>query len=314
MIRAGVGAVVAALAVALVVVLLVNARADRRRAEQARVGELAAIAQRELVHDPAAAAARPAARARARPGCQRAPEAVPQPAPLPGARRLPRTGPGDVLPARRGRWRRRGDDGRHDPGLGHRPRDDPHLPAVRRARGPAGRPGLRRGRPRRRPERLRPGVGGRQPDRAHGVQRQRPVGAGARVLPRRLTAGRGTPLLGGAVGHAGPVVAAATGRLAQQHRRPHRARRCSTTAGCSSPRAPPSWRSGTRSATAAPRRWCRAPPTPGSRTSASPRTAARCSSTTRASTTSCWSTPAPVRRSARSTRPTRAPRRRRCRR
>ena len=57
MVRAGVAAVVAALAVALVVVLLVNARADRRRAEEARVGELAAIAQRELVHDPAAAAA-----------------------------------------------------------------------------------------------------------------------------------------------------------------------------------------------------------------------------------------------------------------
>jgi WD40 repeat protein len=57
MIRAGVAAVVAALAVALVVVLLINARADRRRAEEARVGELAAIAQREVVHDPAAAAA-----------------------------------------------------------------------------------------------------------------------------------------------------------------------------------------------------------------------------------------------------------------
>jgi WD40 repeat protein len=57
MVRAGVAVVVAALAVALVVVLLVNARADRRRADQARIGELAAIAQRELVHDPAAAAA-----------------------------------------------------------------------------------------------------------------------------------------------------------------------------------------------------------------------------------------------------------------
>ncbi|QIG44294.1 TIR domain-containing protein [Nocardioides anomalus] len=57
LVRAGVGLVVAALAVTLVVVLLVNARADRRRAEQARVGELAAIAQRELTHDPAAAAA-----------------------------------------------------------------------------------------------------------------------------------------------------------------------------------------------------------------------------------------------------------------
>jgi hypothetical protein len=57
MVRAGVAAVVAALAVTLVVVLLVNARADRRRAEEARLGELAAIAQRELVHDPAAAAA-----------------------------------------------------------------------------------------------------------------------------------------------------------------------------------------------------------------------------------------------------------------
>jgi WD40 repeat protein len=57
MIRTGVAAVVAALAVSLVVVLLVNARADRRRADEARLGELAAIAQRELVHDPAAAAA-----------------------------------------------------------------------------------------------------------------------------------------------------------------------------------------------------------------------------------------------------------------
>ena len=56
-VRAGVAIVVAALAVSLVVVLLVNARADRRRAEQARVGELAAIAERELVHDPPAAAA-----------------------------------------------------------------------------------------------------------------------------------------------------------------------------------------------------------------------------------------------------------------
>jgi hypothetical protein len=57
MVRAGVAAVVVALAATLVVVLLVNARADRRRADQARVGELAAIAQRELIHDPAAAAA-----------------------------------------------------------------------------------------------------------------------------------------------------------------------------------------------------------------------------------------------------------------
>lgn len=57
MVRAGVGVVVAALAVALVVVLAVNARADRQRADQARIGELAAIAQRELVHDPPAAAA-----------------------------------------------------------------------------------------------------------------------------------------------------------------------------------------------------------------------------------------------------------------
>ena len=56
-IRAGVVSTVTALAVSLVVVLLVNARADRRRAEQARVGELAAIAERELVHDPPAAAA-----------------------------------------------------------------------------------------------------------------------------------------------------------------------------------------------------------------------------------------------------------------
>ncbi len=57
MVRTAVAVVVAALAVALVVVLLVNSRADRRRADQARIGELSAIAQRELVHDPAAAAA-----------------------------------------------------------------------------------------------------------------------------------------------------------------------------------------------------------------------------------------------------------------
>src|SRR4051794_24792383 len=57
MVRAAVAAVVAALAVTLVIVLLVNSRADRRRADQAQIGELAAIAQRELVHDPAAAAA-----------------------------------------------------------------------------------------------------------------------------------------------------------------------------------------------------------------------------------------------------------------
>ena len=57
MVRAAVATVVAALAVTLVLVLLVNGRADRRRADQARLGELAAIAQRELVHDPAAAAA-----------------------------------------------------------------------------------------------------------------------------------------------------------------------------------------------------------------------------------------------------------------
>ena len=66
---------------------------------------------------------------------------------------------------------------------------------------------------------------GDNPDRAHRVQRQRPVGAAARVLPRRLAAGRGAPLLGGALGHAGPVVAAAAGRLAQQRRRPDRRRR-----------------------------------------------------------------------------------------
>lgn len=57
MVKAGVAVVVSALAASLVVVLLVNARADRRRAEQAQVGELAAIAQREVVPDPAAAAA-----------------------------------------------------------------------------------------------------------------------------------------------------------------------------------------------------------------------------------------------------------------
>ena len=62
--------------------------------------------------------------------------------------------------------------------------------------------------------------------------------------------------MGGALGHAGPVVAAAAGRLAQQRRRPDGRWPCSTTAGCSSHRPPPSWRSGTRSATAAPRRWC----------------------------------------------------------
>ena len=56
-VRTAVSVVVAALAVSLVVVVLVNARADRARAEQAQVGELAAIAERELVHDPPAAAA-----------------------------------------------------------------------------------------------------------------------------------------------------------------------------------------------------------------------------------------------------------------
>jgi hypothetical protein len=55
-IRVGVAGVVTALALALAVVVLVNARADRRQARQARVGELAAIAERELVHDPVAAA------------------------------------------------------------------------------------------------------------------------------------------------------------------------------------------------------------------------------------------------------------------
>ena len=54
--RVGVAAVVTALALALVAVVLVNARADRRQAREARVGELAAIAERELVHDPVAAA------------------------------------------------------------------------------------------------------------------------------------------------------------------------------------------------------------------------------------------------------------------
>ena len=158
MIRAGVAAVVAALAVALVVVLLVNARADRRRAERGP-------GRRAGGDRPARAGARPgrgrrgaAARARARPGRSELQQLSREPAPRPGPRRLPRTGPGDVLPARRGRWRRRGDDGRPDAGLGHRPGDGPHLPAVRRPGGPAGRPGLRRGRRRRRPERLRPHV------------------------------------------------------------------------------------------------------------------------------------------------------------
>ena len=50
-------AVVAALAVGLVIALLLNSRAERRRAEEAQIGELAAIAQREIVHDPAASAA-----------------------------------------------------------------------------------------------------------------------------------------------------------------------------------------------------------------------------------------------------------------
>ena len=92
MVRAGVAAVVAALAVALVVVLLVNARADRRRAEQARVGELAAIAQREVVHDPAAAAAALLRGLEIDAGDRELQQAGPDPAPLPGPRRLPRTG------------------------------------------------------------------------------------------------------------------------------------------------------------------------------------------------------------------------------
>ena len=49
-------AVVTALALALVVVVLVNASKDRRQAQEARVGELRAVAERELVHDPVAAA------------------------------------------------------------------------------------------------------------------------------------------------------------------------------------------------------------------------------------------------------------------
>jgi len=56
LLRIGVASVVAALVLALVVVVLVNARADRNQARAARVGELAAIAERELVHDPAASA------------------------------------------------------------------------------------------------------------------------------------------------------------------------------------------------------------------------------------------------------------------
>ncbi len=56
LLRIGTGAVVAGLAFALVAVLLVNARDDRIRAREARVGELRAIAERELVHDPVAAA------------------------------------------------------------------------------------------------------------------------------------------------------------------------------------------------------------------------------------------------------------------
>jgi hypothetical protein len=56
-VRAGVTTVVAALAVGLVVALVLNGRAERRRAQDAQLGELAAIAQREMVHDPAASAA-----------------------------------------------------------------------------------------------------------------------------------------------------------------------------------------------------------------------------------------------------------------
>jgi energy-coupling factor transporter ATP-binding protein EcfA2 len=54
--RSAVSALVVALVVTLVVVLILNGRAEERRATQARVGELAAIAERELVDDPAAAA------------------------------------------------------------------------------------------------------------------------------------------------------------------------------------------------------------------------------------------------------------------
>ena len=54
--RTAVTALVVGLVATLVVVLILNGRAEERRATQARVGQLAAIAERELVDDPAAAA------------------------------------------------------------------------------------------------------------------------------------------------------------------------------------------------------------------------------------------------------------------
>ena len=68
------------------------------------------------------------------------------------------------------------------------------VPAGRCGGGPAGRTDLRGCRRRRRPQRLRPPSRERRRAGAtHNLQRQRPVGASARVLPRRLAAGGGTP-------------------------------------------------------------------------------------------------------------------------
>ncbi len=100
--------------------LLVNARADRRRADEARLGELAAIAQRELVHDPAAAAA----------ALLRGLELDPDAGALQKlARELLRSPARDVYRAPGqatffqlgvGGSVGRGDHGRPDPGVGHR--------------------------------------------------------------------------------------------------------------------------------------------------------------------------------------------------
>lgn len=54
--RTAVTALVVGLVATLVVVLILNGRAEERRATQARVGQLAAIAERYIVDDPAAAA------------------------------------------------------------------------------------------------------------------------------------------------------------------------------------------------------------------------------------------------------------------
>ena len=112
MIRAGVAAVVAALAVSP------GRRAPRSTPAPTGAGRPGQ--DRRAGRDrPARAGARPgrggrgaAAGARARPRRGRAAAARPHAAALPGPRRLPGAGPGDVLPAGRGRLRRRGDHGR----------------------------------------------------------------------------------------------------------------------------------------------------------------------------------------------------------